>query len=191
MVDYRLAPEHPFPAALHDAVGVVVELARHEPEGVVVAGDSAGGGLAAAVVAAAVGSGRPVPAALVALSPWLDLACTAGTFTSRAESDQLFSLASASAAAELYLQGHDPADPLVSPLWADLASFPPTLVLASEAEVLLDDALALVAGLARAGRVVEAHLVPDLPHVWPTLLPDHPESVRALAVIARFLSDRT
>jgi acetyl esterase/lipase len=189
LVDYRLAPEHPFPAALHDATAVVGALAA-EPGALVLGGDSAGGGLAAAVAGAAGRSGRVQVAALVCLSPWADLRNVAASYTTRAATDELFSLASATAAAELYLQGHDPTDPLVSPVLADLATFPPTLVLASSAEVLLDDGVALTRGLAGAGVAVEAHLVPGLPHVWPTLLPDHPESARALAAIHRFLVER-
>jgi acetyl esterase/lipase len=186
--DYRLAPEHPFPAALHDAAAVYDALVANESDAVVVSGDSAGGGLAVAVVVAALEAGVRAPDGLVLFSPWADLGVTGPSFTSRAGTDQLFSRDAAHAAAAAYLQGVDPRHPLASPLGANLAGLPPTLVFAALDEVLLDDAVALAAGLTHAGVAVEAHFVAGVQHVWPTVFPDLPESAAALAAVARFIS---
>ncbi|HEY1281331.1 MAG TPA: alpha/beta hydrolase [Acidimicrobiales bacterium] len=186
--DYRLAPEHPFPAALHDAAAVYDALVANESDAVVVSGDSAGGGLAVAVVVAALEAGVRAPDGLVLFSPWADLGVTGPSFTSRAGTDQLFSRDAAHAAAAAYLQGVDPRHPLASPLGANLAGLPPTLVFAAIDEVLLDDAVALAAGLTHAGVAVEAHFVAGVQHVWPTVFPDLPESAAALAAVARFIS---
>jgi len=190
LADYRLAPEHPFPAALLDALAVYQALAAEVGSTPVVAGDSAGGGLAVAVALACRRSAVPMPSGLVLFSPWADLTVSAPTFAANAATDQLFSATSAGEAAAAYLQGHDPADPLVSPVFADadeLADLAPTLVFAGGEEVLLDDALALVGALARAKVSVEAHLVAGMQHVWPTLFPDLPESAAALQAVARFV----
>ena len=188
VVEYRLAPEHPFPAALRDGAAVYQALVDADPAPPVVAGDSAGGGLAAALVVAARRSGRPRPAGLLLLSPWVDLTVSADTYRTRADRDQLFSATSASDAAQLYLQGHDGRDPLASPLFADVADWPPTQLFAGGEEVLLDDALALSVALARAGVSVEAHVVAGMQHVWPTLFPDLAESATALEAMGRFVA---
>ncbi len=135
---YRLAPEHPFPAGLSDALGVL-RLLREESGNapLIVSGDSAGGGLAASL--AVLGAVRID--GLVLLSPWLDLTVSAPSYDANAASDPMFSKESASIAAELYLQGFDPLHPLASPLHARIASYPPTLVSVGTGEVLLDDSL--------------------------------------------------
>lgn len=186
--DYALAPEHPFPAALHDAVAVVEALAESDAGGpLVLSGDSAGGGLALSCALAAGAAGHMIDGLLL-LSPWLDLTVTAATYQTCATTDQLFSHAAATEAAEAYLQGVAPRDPLASPLFGDLALTPPTLVLASAGEVLLQDSLALASGLAAVGRYVQLHVVPDQPHVWPVLQPDTPASGRALQAAAAFVA---
>ena len=187
VVEYRLAPEHPFPAGLHDAATVYGHLLDEGHRGAIAIGDSAGGGLAAALTLAAVNNGLPPPTALVMMSPWLDLSCTASTFSSRAGTDQLFSREAAQEAAGMYLQGHDPGDPLVSPLRANLESWPSCLVLASTEEVLLDDAITFTAKLALAGVPVTSHFVPGVPHAWPAVFHDLPASVTALKDIATFV----
>jgi monoterpene epsilon-lactone hydrolase len=187
IADYRLAPENPFPAALHDVVAVYDAL-RHQEGPLVVAGDSAGGGLAVALVAACLLSGHAVPDGLVVMSPWVDLTLTSPTFQTRATTDQLFSHGSAVEAAQAYLQGVDPGDPLASPLFADLGGFPPTLVFAGGAESLLGDGLGLATRLVEAGVSVEAHFPAGMQHVWPTLFPELPESKAAAATIVRFVT---
>jgi monoterpene epsilon-lactone hydrolase len=188
LVDYGLAPEDPFPAALHDATAVLDASRSHWPFPIVAGGDSAGGGLATALTVAARQAGVAPPDGLVLLSPWLDLTVSAGSYESRATADLLFSRAQAKEAALLYLQGWDPRDPLVSPIFADLAGFPPVLLFASAAEVLLDDSLTFVERLAHADTRVEVHVVVGAPHVWPTTSPELPESAAALRSIAVFLA---
>ncbi|MFJ9176158.1 alpha/beta hydrolase fold domain-containing protein [Streptomyces sp. NPDC102360] len=184
--DYRLAPEHPFPAAPHDAAQVYERLLAGSGVPPVVLGDSAGGGLGAALAVACARSGVPVPSGLVLLSAWLDLRCTAGSYRSRAATDQLFSHEAARQAADQYLQGHPADDPLASPLLGDLSGFPPTLLCASTDEILLDDSVAFASALARAGVPTSASYVPGVPHAWPSVFLDLPASARALDVITRF-----
>jgi acetyl esterase/lipase len=188
--DYRLAPEDPFPAAIHDAVAVYGELVQAQSP-VVVSGDSAGGGLAAALAVACKQLGLPQPAALVLISAWLDLTVEAETFTTRAKTDQLFSRDAALEGSGQYLQGASPKDPLASPLFADLAGFPPVQVFAGGAEVLLGDSLEFAKRAGEAGATVEAHFVAGMQHVWPTIFPDLPESKRAMDAIARFVREHT
>jgi len=193
LADYRLAPEGPFPAALHDAAGVYATLVAESPDGEApfVGGDSAGGGLAAALAVAARGAQVPMPSGLVLLSPWVDLTVTKPTYDSNAATDQLISKKSLQEAAELYLQLHDPGDPLASPLFADLAGLPPVLLLASCHEALLGDTTAFAARASTAGVAVEVHLVPDVPHAWPAIEPGIPESRTAIGAIARFVTEVT
>lgn len=184
--DYRLAPENPFPAALHDAAAVYADLLQ-EGTAPVISGDSAGGGLAAALIGARDALGLAAPPGVVLISPWLDLTITSGTFASRGATDKLFSLEAATEGSEQYLQGHSAKDPLASPLFASATAFPPTLLFAGGHEVLLGDSIAFCARLAEAGVSVESHFVAGMQHVWPTIFPDLPESVTAMDAVARFV----
>ncbi|MBA4863590.1 alpha/beta hydrolase [Streptomyces sp. PSKA54] len=187
VVDFRLAPEHPYPAALHDATSVYEQLLTESGVPPIAIGDSAGGGLAAALVVTCIDAEVAVPRGLVLMSPWLDLRCVADSYHSRAATDQLFSHDAARQAADQYLQGHHADDPLASPLIADVAAFPPALLFASTDEVLLDDTVTMASGLARAGVPTTTHFTPGVPHAWPSVHPDRPESAAALDVIARFV----
>jgi epsilon-lactone hydrolase len=182
IADYRLAPEHPFPAGLADALAVYATLVAEEEQPPIVAGDSAGGGLAAAVALAA----EPKPHKAILLSPWVDLTVTNPAFESRT-SDQFFPRASAAEAAQQYLQGQDPRAPLVSPIKGDLSGYPATLIFASADECLVGDALAFQAALAEARVPVETHIVPGMTHVWPVIAPALAESQAALAAIGNFV----
>ena len=150
---YRLAPEAPFPAGLIDAHEALKALRQEIGDApLIVGGDSAGGGLAAGLGVLCAAEGGPRIDALVLLSAWLDLRVTAATYASNAASDPMFSRELADIAAELYLQGFDPAHPLASPLLAPLEGLPPTLVSVGKGEVLADDSLlfhekALLAGV--------------------------------------------
>lgn len=185
--DYRLAPEHPFPAAIHDALAVYRMLTERNGAPPIVGGDSAGGGLACALALAAAGAGLDMPQKAILLSPWVDLTVTNPTYSSRM-SDLFFPRESAAEAAGQYLQGHDATDPLASPLKGDLDGFPSTLIFASSDECLIGDALALQASLAEAGVPVETHIVPGMTHVWPVIAPALAESRAALTAIGNFLS---
>ena len=186
--DYPLAPEAPFPAALH-ALRDLYERLLDDDQPIVLSGDSAGGGLAAAFTASCRDARAPMPRGLILVSPWLDLTVTAAGYATRRHSDELFSAESARSAAELYLQGrHEATHPLASPLFADPRGFPPVLLFAGGAEVLLDDALAYTAHLTRAEVSVESHIVAGMQHEWPVQRPDLVESDHALADIARFVA---
>jgi acetyl esterase/lipase len=187
LVDYALAPEHPFPAALRDAIAVYDAVVA-DGGTVYAGGDSAGGGLAAALTVACLQRGVPVPTGLVLISPWVDLTQTAGTYESRAQTDVMFGKESADDASALLLQGHDARDPLASPQFADVTGFPPTQIFAGGQETLLDDSLEFAARVARAGGAVELVVAPDEQHVYPTLAPDGDAGRAALAAIARFLT---
>ncbi|HVW43880.1 MAG TPA: alpha/beta hydrolase [Amycolatopsis sp.] len=184
-VDYRLAPERPYPEALLDAVLAYTALLGPE-RGLIVGGESAGGGLAAALLLAAADRGLPQPLAAVLCSPWLDLRNKAQSFVDNAGRDELFPRESADQAAALYLGGHPASDPYVSPLlgtWP--ADTPRILVQASRDESLRDDAVAFGAAVPTA----RIQLFDGVPHVWQLGYPDAPRSVEAVEEIARFVDE--
>jgi acetyl esterase/lipase len=186
LVEYRLAPEAPFPAAVRDAISVYHALrATHPTRPLAVAGDSAGAGLAASVVLAARLTGVPRPDRLAVLSPWLDLTCTSPHYQSA--TDPLFGHDTALKARDSYLQGHDPKDPLVSALYADLTGFPPTLIQVGTTESLLGDACGFADGLAAAGVSCQLEIVAGRGHTWPLVDPDHPDSTATIESFRRFV----
>lgn len=189
-VDYRLAPENPFPAALNDVARVYTELLETgtDPGAILLGGDSAGGGLAAALIQLARARQWSAPAALILLSPWLDLRNTAESFQANAGTDQLFSLDAAREAADMYLAGHRSADTLASPLLGDWAQQPPTLLQVSDAEVLHDDAIRLAAAIRDAGGNVQLSVFPGVPHVWHLAFPQTPDSCQAFEEIRAFVA---
>jgi monoterpene epsilon-lactone hydrolase len=191
IVDYALAPEHPFPAGLHDALLVFDAVRAASSRPVLVGGDSAGGGLATSLVTAALAAHLPLPRGIALFSPWVDLTVSARSYHSRARTDLMFSAARATEAAQLYLQGWDPRDPLASPLFADLRGFPPALVFVGSEEVLLEDSLALAHALAQASSTVTLHVAAGMQHVWPTVQPDLPESEAAVRRVGDFVAQLT
>jgi epsilon-lactone hydrolase len=186
-LDYRLAPEHPFPAAVEDAMAAYRWLqAKHPKSRLMLAGDSAGGGLAVVTALAARDQGLPMPAAMVLFSPWTDLAATGRSIESNARSCAMFTPKGIRTGAGVYLGDADPRDPRASPLYADLQGLPPTLVFASLQEILLDDSTRLVENARAAGVPVELILRDGLPHVWPIFHRLLPEGREALEAVTRF-----
>jgi acetyl esterase/lipase len=192
-VDYRLAPEHPFPAGLVDALTVYGRLLDTgvPTDRLIVAGDSAGGGLAAALLLALARESVEPPAGAALFSPWADLRNIAASYDTCAETDGLFSRTAADEAAALYLAGHPAHDPLVSPALGSWRGQPPLLVQNSGCEVLRDDAALLVATARAAGVAVHHEVYPDLPHVWHLGYPDAPGSTWAVDAFADFVRRRT
>ena len=186
-LDYRLAPEHPFPAAVDDAADAYRWLlSRHPDFAIVLAGDSAGGGLAIATGIGALKSGLTAPAAIVAFSPYSDLAVTGASVEGNARSCAMFTPRGVREAAAMYLAGADPRDPRASPLYADFSGLPPMLLFASRHEILRDDTLRLAERARAAGVQVEMVVRDRLPHVWPVFVTLLPEAREAFATVADF-----
>lgn len=191
--DYRLAPAHPFPAAVEDAVAGYRWLLDQgvRPETTFVSGDSAGGGLSLALMLSCREQGLPMPAAAILYSPWTDLAVTGASITKNEKTDAMFRPVHIREGARHYMGGADPKDPLVSPLYADLAGLPPTLIFASDDEALYDDSLRLRERLVAAGVQTEMITERGLPHVWPIFHPRFPETGKTIRQSAGFIRQWT
>jgi monoterpene epsilon-lactone hydrolase len=188
-LEYRLAPENPFPAALDDALAAYKELLETGRE-IVIAGDSAGGGLALATMLAARREGFRLPAGAVVFSPWTDLTLPGGSLDTRGDVDPLFSRAHMEQYAVYYLAGQDPKDELASPLLADLTGLPPLLIQVGTAEVLLDDALRLAVHAAEQDVDVSLDVVAGAPHVYQLNVGVMDEADEALDRAAAFIRNR-
>jgi acetyl esterase/lipase len=192
-IDYRLAPEHPHPAAVEDAVAAYRWLLGTglEPGRTVLAGDSAGGGLTVATLVALRDRRDRLPAGGVCLCPWVDLEITGKSMDTNADADPLVKRDVVTNMAATYLQGQDPRTPLASPLHADLAGLPPLLIQVGQSETLLDDARRLAERARIAGVDVTYEPWPDMLHVWQAFSSFLPEARQAIDRIGEFIRQRT
>jgi epsilon-lactone hydrolase len=189
-VDYRLAPEHPYPAAVDDALAAY-EALLHDgvaPADIILAGESAGGGLAIATLVNARDHGLPLPAAAFVMSPYADLTLAGTTIETRREVDPLLSREALQARIPDYTSGQDPSLGLISPIFADLSGLPPLIIQAGTHEVLLDDALRLARVAATADVEVTLDITPGVPHVFQAYHPILDEATAALDRAGELLS---
>ena len=191
-VDYRLAPEHPYPAAVDDALAAY-EALLHDgtaPSDMVFAGESAGGGLAIATLVNARDHGLPLPAAAFVMSPYADLTLAGATMETKREADPLMSPQALHARVTDYTSGQDAALGLISPIFAELSGLPPLIIQAGTHEVLLDDAIRLAQQAATADVEVTLDITPRVPHVFQAYYPILDEAAAALDRAGQFLSAR-
>ena len=189
-VDYRLAPEHPYPAAVDDALAAYQALLEGgtAPARIAFAGESAGGGLAVATLVNARDHGLPLPAAALVMSPYADLTLSGATMQSKRDADPLFTPQAFPARVADYTAGHDPAVGLISPVFADLSGLPPLIIQAGTHELLLDDAIALARQAATADVQVTLDITPGVPHVFQAYYPILDEAAAALDRAGQLLS---
>lgn len=188
-IDYRLAPEHRFPAALEDAVAALEWLGGqgYDAAHIALAGDSAGGNLVLASMLELRRRGRELPVAAALMSPWTDLAATGASYETRAKADPIHQRSMILALAKNYLgEDGDPRDPLVSPLYADLAGLPPLLIQAGDLETVRDDSTMLAERASAAGVEVELQVWDGMIHVF-QMFPEIPQAGEAVAAVAAFL----
>ena len=192
-VDYRLAPEHPYPAGLQDVTAAYRALAGQAGGAgdIVVSGESSGGNLAIELLIAGKKEGLPMPAAVLLLSPMTDLTVTASSYAEKADADPALTARAIRTRAADYLAGTDPADPLVSPVFADLSGLPPLLIQAGSHEILLDDAIRLAAKAAADDVAVILDITPGVPHVFQAFADLLDEADAALNRATRFIHDNT
>lgn len=192
-IDYRLAPEHAFPAAVEDALAAYRWLLKGSAQAnqIVVAGDSAGGGLTLSLLLSLREKGLPLPAAGVCLSPWTDLTCSGGSWETNATIDFMLKRVTTLKAAKLYLGDADPRSPLASPLFADLAGLPPLLIQVGSEEVLLSDSTLFADKASLAGVDVALENWKGMQHVWQYSVNMLPEARQAVNQIGKFIIQHT
>ena len=192
-IDYRLAPENPFPAAVEDAVSAYRWLVGQgcDPAGVAIAGDSAGGGLTVATLVSLRDQGLPLPACGVCLSPWVDMEGIGDSMTSRAALDPMVQREGLVAMAEIYLGGADSRTPLAAPLYADLHGLPPLLIQVGTSETLYDDATRLSTRAEAAGVETCFESWDEMIHVWHLFAPMLDDGQRAIERIGEFVRGKT
>lgn len=192
-LNYRLAPEFPFPAAVDDSVAAYRWILSQgiNPSNIVIGGDSAGGGLTVATLVALRYLGEPMPAAGVCISPWVDLEGTGESMTSKAEIDPIVQKEALEFMAQLYMGERDRRAPLAAPLHADLRGLPPLLIQVGTAETLLDDSTRLADKAKSSGVKVELDIWEDMIHVWPIFAPVLPEGQQAIERIGEFVRKQT
>ncbi len=190
VIDYRLAPEHPFPAALEDALSAYDRLLAQETQSrqVTLVGDSAGGGLVLATLLALREQGKPLPAGAVCMSPATDLTLSGESWQTNAKKDVVVSRQIAEQIQPLYLRGVNPCDPLASPLFADLRGLPPLLIQVGSSEVVLSDSTRFAERARQAGVDVTLEVWPGMQHVWQYTASFVPEARQAINRIGEFIT---
>jgi len=189
-LDYRLAPENPFPAAVEDAVAGYRWLLDqgYNPERMVIGGDSAGGGLSLATILWLRDAGLPLPAGAFLLSPWTDLACTGNSLETNDASDHMLCAREVRRFSKVYYGEASPLDPLVSPLYANFDRFPPLCIYVSDTEVLFDDSIRLAERARHYGVDVDLRIRHNLIHAWPVMINFRlPESRQVIEEVATFV----
>jgi len=190
--DYRLAPEHPAPAAVEDALAAYATLLAqgYAPGDIALAGESAGGGLVFAMLLMAQAKGYPPPGCVVAFSPWVDLAHTGESIRANAGSEAMLPAERVDEVARYYIGDSDPRDPLISPLYGSFEDPPPAFITVGEPEILRDDAFRMADTLRAAGGEVELRGIPNVPHAWQFFGPHLPEARASMEAAAEFVKGR-
>ncbi|MFQ5439056.1 MAG: alpha/beta hydrolase [Paracoccaceae bacterium] len=188
--DYRLAPEHPFPAAVDDALAAYQCMLNrgYEPDQIVLGGDSAGGGLMLALLHMICANDMPRPGAAFAFSPWTDLTLSGKTLETNARADPFLPASRAVEMRDMYLAGADPDDPRASPLFGTYRGAPPVMITVADSEILLDDSRRIADVLRAAGCSIQLEIYHDLPHVWPIFQGHLKDADATLREVAAFLS---
>lgn len=192
-IDYRRTPEHPFPAALDDAIQAYGWLLAQgvQPEQLAVGGDSAGGGLTVALMVSLRERGLPLPACGWCVSPWVDMEARGESYTTKAAIDPMISREYILELADWYLGGIAPRAPLASPLYADLGRLPPLLIQVGSAETLFDDSIQLAARAGAADVRVTLQVWPNMIHAWPLFHQQLTDGRRAIAAAGSFIRAAT